>query len=166
MLGSYGKASYSRRLHQVGKQISEVRVIIFSSCVLLIQREDAEQRITPWQEDASVSKCPICTFVSSYFSLIRYSNPDFQSLISPANKSKTPLSFMRPNNMCSTPETTYTACTLFAPFRCRCSATHRRSWRRRTLWSQSEDRSCWGRQILERCKNLQGVSPYFIVSVI
>ena len=35
---------------------------------VLISLEDAEQRITPWQDDAAVSKCHLCTYVFSLIS--------------------------------------------------------------------------------------------------
>jgi hypothetical protein len=60
----YGKGFCRARWYRVPRMIFEVctRSFCFIEWVL-ISFTDAEQRITPWQDDATVSKCPLCTYV-------------------------------------------------------------------------------------------------------
>lgn len=45
--------------------------ITFSSQIL-IQTLDAEQRITPWQDDALVTNCPLCRSINSFIRSLQH----------------------------------------------------------------------------------------------
>lgn len=61
----------------------------------------AEQRITPWQEDASVSKCPLCACVVSADTLMSSLMNLLQGCFSPINDKKTSLPTMWSDHLLS-----------------------------------------------------------------
>jgi hypothetical protein len=73
MQGSCGEVSFS--LKWVGRMMYEVRYIFLGPLVIAVTNAvigcwlAAEQRITPWQDDADVTNCPLCRSVLRSFSI-------------------------------------------------------------------------------------------------
>lgn len=107
---AFGRVLYNPSHSRAQKTTFEVRVrALLAASLIPLPSLAAEQRIAPWQEDAVVSKCPLCTYVHPPFTLSHLTR--HQRVFPPANESETPLPSLRanyllpPHQTSSTPRT-------------------------------------------------------------
>lgn len=146
---------------------------LFSSDLIVVLA--SEQSITPWEEDASVSQCPLCAQVTSsvpFHTATLTFNP-VQCFLPPHNKPKTSLSSLRTRRLFPARQASSKTRNLLPPLRRRSQDRgDRRSKRRRGLrrqkankqhnWACAGEESregyrCGGGEVLEGSEDLSGL---------